>query len=332
MIAVMANDDNKPATLLQAVHHFADYQNCHNFLVQIRWPDGKVCCPHCKSARVRYIQTRRQWECREQHPKRCFSLKTGTVLEDSPLPLEKWLAALWLEVNAKNSISSWEIHRTLGVTQKTAWFMLHRLRAALKSGSFEKMGGNGNPVEADETYIGGLSKNMHVSRRRKTIYGALGGKTPVMGLLERHSSKPSQVRAKVIRRASRENLYPIIHKNVEPGATIYTDALPAYRRLAAQYAHEFVDHAEAYVKGAVHTNGLENFWALLGRYIKGTHVSIDPAHLEAYVDSEAFRFNNRQLNDGGRFHLAAPGMIGKRLTYKALIGVSEGGTQASGAR
>jgi transposase-like protein len=316
-------NETYPKALIEAVRYFSNLDVAQKFFVGIRWPRG-VTCPHCGRSDVHYLAKQRRWKCRGKHPRPQFSAKVGTVFEDSPIGLDKWLVAVWLEVNAKNSISSYELHRALGVTQKSAWFMLHRVRAALKSGTFEKMGGGGNPVEADETYIGGLSKNMHLSRRRKTIHGALGGKTPVMGLLERHSSKPSQVRAKVIERASRKNLYPIIHKNVEPGATIYTDALPAYRQLAAQFAHKFVDHAEAYVKGAVHTNGLENFWALLGRCIKGTHVSVDPAHLDAYVDSEAFRFNQRTLNDGQRLRLALGGATGRRLTYKALTGASEG--------
>jgi transposase-like protein len=318
----MKNEHNHPNTLIQAVQYFADLDVAQNFFVGIRWPGG-VTCPHCGSKDVHYLANQRRWKCKEKHPQRQFSAKVGTVFEDSPLGLDKWLVAVWLEVNAKNSISSCELHRALGITQKSAWFMLHRVRAALKAGTFEKMGRSG-PVEADETYVGGLSKNMHLSRRRKTIYGALGGKTPVMGLLERHSGKPSQVRAQVVKSGSRADLHPIIHKNVQPGATIYTDALPAYRQLKEQFVHDFVDHTEAYVKGAVHTNGLENFWSLFKRCIKGTHVSVDPAHLDAYVDSEAFRFNQRELNDGQRLRLALGGVSGKRLTYKALIGASEG--------
>lgn len=317
--------DSTPKTLQEAIKHFADYANCHAFMVGIRWPGGEVCCPNCGSLRVRYIQTRRQWECREKHPKRRFSLKTGTIMEDSPLPLEKWLVALWLEINCKNSISSWEVHRAMGVTQKTAWFMLHRIRLALKRGSFTKMGVSGAAVEADETYVGGLAKFMHEKRRKEIIKRTgVHDKATVVGLLERHDGKKhSTVRAAVIKDTSHASLYPVIHKHVEKGATIYTDALQSYRKLSPDYAHEFIDHAEAYVRGTVHTNGLENFWCLFKRCIKGTHVSVEPFHLEAYVDSEAFRFNHRELKDGGRFLVAAPGMIGKRLTYKALIGASE---------
>jgi transposase-like protein len=312
-----------PQTLIQAIRYFEDPENALNYLVKLRWPNG-VSCPRCGSAHISFVRTRRIWKCLDCPGHKQFSAKIGTIMEESPLPLDKWLVAIWLEANSKNSISSYELHRAVGITQKSAWFVLHRVRAAVKNGSLEKMGNSG-PVEADETYVGGLSKNMHVSRRRKTIYGALGGKTPVMGLLERHGDKPSQVRAQVVKSGSRADLHPIIHKNVEPGATIYTDALPAYRQLAEQYVHDFVDHTEAYVKGAVHTNGLENFWCLFKRCIRGTHVSVDPVHLDAYVDSEAFRFNNRKLNDGGRFARVVQSISGKRLTYRALTGQEQPG-------
>jgi transposase-like protein len=311
-----------PITLVQAIRHFSDLNVAQDFFVKIRWPDG-VTCPHCGSTEVHYLANQRRWKCKVNHPKRQFSAKVGTIFEDSPLDLDKWLVAVWIEVNAKNSVSSCELHRALGITQKSAWFMLHRVRAALKNGSFEKMGGSGNPIEADETWVGGLAKNMHLARRRKKIHGALGGKTPIMGLLERHTDKPSQVRVKVVEGTSKTELYPVIHKNVERGATIYTDAWRAYRQLPPDFVHAFVDHMEKYVDGAVHTNGLENFWSLFNRCIAGTHVSVDPVHLEAYVDSEAFRFNNRKLNDGQRLRLALRGVTGRRLTYKALIGALE---------
>jgi len=321
------NAESLPKTLIQAIRHFSDYENCDRFLVGIRWPSGEVSCPSSGCAKVRYIQTRRQWECSENHPKRRFSLKTGTIMEDSPLPLEKWLAALWLEVNSKNSVSSYEAHRALGVTQKSAWFMLHRLRTALRAGSLERIGGNG-PIEADETYVGGLARNMHFSRRGKTIKGTgPAGKTIVMGLLGRHSGKRrSQFRTEVVKNNDEQTLHAIIHKNVVPGSEVFTDSLASYRGLDPQFLHDFVDHAEKYVDGIVHTNGMENFWALFKRCIKGTHISIDPAHLHRYLDSEGFRFNNRDTNDCGRFNLAAPGIIGRRLTYKALTGALEGGT------
>lgn len=306
---------------------FADQNTALMFMVSLRWPNG-VCCPRCGSERVRFIQTRRVWECREDHNPDRFSVKTGTVMEESPLPLDKWAVAMWLEANAKNSISSYELHRAIGITQKSAWFMLHRIRFALQQGSMEtKMRG---VVEADETFIGGLAKNMHKKRREKRITGTGGkDKTIVMGLLERHSVKKSErkttkrrsrVVAKVIPDRSRDTLHPIVEEHVEKNAALYTDSLGGYMGLSASYAHEFVDHIETYVRGAVHTNGMENFWALFKRCIKGTHVAVEPFHLEAYIDSEVFRFNQRGYTDGERFVQVAKAVEGKRLTYKSLIG------------
>jgi transposase-like protein len=325
----MNTETNTPKTLMQAIQYFANYSNAHRFMVNIRWPDGQVCCPNCGSVRVRYIQTRRQWECREKHPHKRFSLKTGTIFECSPLPLEKWLAALWYEGNCKNSVSSYEIHRELGVTQKTGWFMLHRIRFALKQRSIEKMGRDGVPVEADETFIGGKAKFMHKAVRERKITGrGQTGKTVVMGLLERHSGKKhSTIRAMVLpKHPTKQDIRDVIHANVEPGAQLMTDDNGAYRGLEAQFKHQFINHVEKYVDGIVHTNCLENFWSLFKRCIKGTHVSIDPQHTAAYLDSEAFRFNFRHTDNAGRFRIMASDAIGKRLTYKALIGASEGYT------
>jgi len=324
----MNKEINNFKTLAQAIEFFADPENAHRLMVQLRWPDGQVCCPNCGSFRVRYIQTRRQWECREQHPTRRFSLKTGTIMEESPLPLKTWLAALWMEVNCKNSISSYEIHRALGITQKSAWFLLHRIRFAIKNNSFEKVGGSGTVIEADETFVGGKAEFMHLKRRKKVVVGRGSGgslnKTAVVGLLDRHSDKHSKVRAVVLEgHVNRKALHAVIHKHVEPGTHLITDAHPGYEKLGSDYIHSFIDHAEKYVDGIVHTNGLENFWSLFKRCIKGTHVSVEPFHLAAYLDSEAFRFNNRKVKDGDRFALALDGISGKRLTYKTLIGQND---------
>jgi transposase-like protein len=317
---------HSPKTLMQAIKHFADLNVAHDCFAKLRWPDGAV-CPRCGSKDVSYSPKYRRFECKHRHERRQFTVKTGSVMEDSPMGLDKWAVAFWLEVNAKNSISSYELHRALGITQKSAWFMLHRIRLALKSNSFEKIGGKGEIVEADETFVGGLAKNMHKSRRDKVMQGRTGSstKTAVMGLLARHTEDaPSYVRATVLPNVQRATLHDVIHKNVEPGSQVFTDAWKAYKQMDPRFFHDFVDHAEAYVKGAVHTNGLENFWSLFKRCIKGTHVSVEPFHLEAYVDSEAFRFNHRKTNDLGRFLLAVEGYHGKRLTYKELIGALEG--------
>ena len=320
------NTENKsPKTLMDAVRYFADLDVAQDFFVKIRWPHG-VCCPHCGSVNVHYLANQRRWKCKEKHDRQQFSAKIGTIFEESPLGLDKWIVAVWLETNAKNSISSYEVARALGITQKSAWFMLHRVRHALHTGSFEtSMNG---VIEADETFVGGLAKNMHKAKRDRVITGTGGSnKTAVMGLLARHDGKrKSQVRATVVPNTNRDTLHEVIQANLEPGSTLYTDAFQAYRSLGPEYFHDFVNHAEAYVKGAVHTNGLENFWSLFKRCIKGTHVSVEPFHLGAYVDSEAFRFNNREFDDGQRFLLAMSKTSGKRLTYKALIGdiASEG--------
>jgi transposase-like protein len=321
----MGMEHKTPTTLMQAIKYFADPKIALDYFVQIRWPKG-VRCPNCGSDKVSFLANQHRWQCHTKHAKRQFSAKVGTVFEDSPLPLDKWLVTMWLEVNAKNSISSCELARALGITQKSAWFMLHRVRFALKRGSFEKMGRNGVPVEADETYIGGRSEFMHVKERARKIRG--GGpndKTVVMGMLERHTEKKhSTVRAMVLaKHPSQSDIYDIIHKHVEPGAHLMTDEAASYKRLYGEYEHHFVDHANRYAEGIVHTNGLENFWALFKRCIKGTHVAIEPFHLEAYVDSEAFRFNHRKFEDSGRFTIALPTVIGKRLTYKTLIGEAE---------
>src|SRR4030081_412329 len=186
-----------PQTLQQAIQFFGDHENCRQFMVSVRWLDGKVRCPYCDSEKVTYLEKAKLYRCYGDHPKQKFSLKIGTVFEDSPIPLEKWLPALWLVVTCKNGISSYELHRALGITQKSAWFMLHRVRLAMKVDSFDK---TGTEYEADESFIGGVAKNMHKDKREKAIKGTGGStKTAVMGILRRKSKKGgSKVRAKVI--------------------------------------------------------------------------------------------------------------------------------------
>jgi transposase-like protein len=263
----------------------------------------------------------RLWKCYEKHPRQKFSLKVGTIFEDSPLPLEKWLPALWLLVNCKDGISTYELGRALDITQKSAWFMLHRLRLALQSEDGGKLGGD---VEVDETYIGGKARNMSKARkaRRGISQGtSMAGKVAVMGLLERHGKDGhSTVRLRVVEGRKRHHFRPVIDAHITPGSTIHTDSLPSYVGLADQYTHSVIDHAEKYVDGNIHTNGCEHFWSLLKRAIKGTYVSIEPFHLFHYLDEQAYRFNNRKDNDQGRFLLALFGILNRRLTYKALTG------------
>ena len=175
-----------PQTLIEALDYFREHENCHDFLVSIRWPNG-VRCPHCGSPVVRYMESVRRWKCYEKHPQPQFSLKTGTIFEESPITLRKWLAAVWMIVNCKNGISSYEIHREIGVTQKTAWFMGHRIRTAIHEGTFERMlGDDGEEVEVDETFIGGKARNMHADVKARRITGrGPNDKTAVLGMLER---------------------------------------------------------------------------------------------------------------------------------------------------
>jgi transposase-like protein len=263
------------------------------------------------------MASRRIWQCRTQHPKRQFSVKVGTIFEDSPLPLDKWLAVIWLVANAKNGISSYEVERAVGVTQKSAWFMLSRIRLAMQTGTFDKMGGT---VEVDETFIGGKARNMHKGKRKVQGAGTMG-KAAVMGLLERHGPDGhSTVRTKVVPNVRRSDLVPEVRSQVEAGSELHTDALKSYNSLSADYIHKVVDHAEKYVDGAVHTNGLENFWSLLKRTLTGTYVSVEPFHLFRYLDEQAFRFNNRETTDRARFLAVAASVVGKRLTYRDLTG------------
>jgi transposase-like protein len=309
---------SEPKTLQQAILFFSDYANCHRAVSEIRWPDGVVKCPTCGSEKVTYMASVRRWKCYAKHPKPQFSLKVGTIFEDSAIGLEKWLPALWLLTNCKNGISSYELARALGVTQKTAWFMLSRLRFALQGEDGGKLGGE---VEVDETYIGGAARNMHQEKRNRTKGRTWYGKVAVMGLLARHGEDgTSQVRTRIVKGVRRKDLVSKMKEHIEPGADVFTDALPTYSSLNHLFRHQFIDHSESYVRENVHTNGLENYWSLLKRTIKGTYVSCEPFHLFRYLDEQAFRFNNRKGTDTMRFVLALRGVLNKRLTYTALTG------------
>src|SRR5579871_2138876 len=318
----------KPLVTLQdAILYFANPENCLNYLAAKRWPDGKVTCPTCGSQSVSFLKNQLRWQCASHHPKRQFSIKIGTIFEDSPLGLDKWLPAMWLLTNAKNGISSWELHRALGVTQKTAWFMLHRIRLGMRSPHYgvNKLGGEGGgPVEVDETFVGGKLINMHKAKKvRYERRGGNHGKAIVMGMLDRELR---QVRATVVPNVKRETLQAEILNEVHHGSTVYTDEYVGYDNLSAnQFVHDVVNKVEGYVRGQVHVNGIENFWALFKRTLKGTYVAVEPFHLQRYADEQAFRFNNRAtkdnpLNDADRFTLALSQIVGKRLTYDELTG------------
>lgn len=315
---------NEPTTLQEAIVHFADPDVALKTMVDLRWPTG-VHCPTCGRTDVTFIPTRRVWTCKTRHPKWQFSAKVGTIFEDSPLGLDKWFAAIWLVANCKNGISSYEVGRDLGITQKSAWFMLHRIRLAMKAGILKIDGKMDGEVEADETYIGGKVQNMSLSKRaslKETARGRGGaGKRAVVGILQRKNGKrSSKVKATHVGNVSGITLRGLVRDNVEPGSRILTDSFSAYRGLQGEYLHEVVDHAVTYVRGTVHTNGVENFWSLLKRTIRGTYVSVEPFHLGRYLDEQSFRFNERDDVDSGRFRSVLKSVVGRRLTYKELTG------------
>jgi len=302
-----------PKTLQEAIVLFSDPDRCHEYAVSLRWPDC-VICPRCGHNEHSYISTRRKWFCKGC--KKQFTVKVATIFEDSPISMDKWMMAVWMVVNCKNGVSSYEIARDLGITQKSAWFMDHRIRRALRDGSFEKLSGE---VEVDETFIGGKARNMHVAKRQRRITSTgTKDKVPVIGILERGG----KVRTNVVPNRKKKALQDEVKKHVQAGSALYTDALMSYDGLAGEYAHQVIDHAVAYVDGRVHTNGLENFWSLLKRSISGTYVSVEPFHLHRYLDEQAYRFNNRTLTDSERFEQAMRSISGKRVTWDDVTGKS----------
>jgi transposase-like protein len=302
-----------PSTLVEAIRYFSDLDVCTEFVAKLRWPVSPV-CPRCGSVEHSYLTTRRLWKCKGC--KKQFSVKLGTIFEDSALGLDKWLPAVWLIANSKNGISSHELGRALGVTQKSAWFMLHRIRLAMQTGSFNKLDGE---IEVDESFIGGKARNMHKDVRERKITGTgVKDKTAVLGIRQRGG----EVRAGVVPNIRRNTLQPAVRKNVEPGAHVYTDIMKAYTGLDGMYEHKTVDHAERYVDGRAHVNGLENFWSLLKRGLHGTYVSVEPFHLFRYLHERLLAYNLRELDDFGRFKAVLRRAAGRRLTYAELTGTA----------
>jgi transposase-like protein len=320
---------SEPKTLQEAIAYFADPDRAFEFAKQLRWPDGNVVCPRCSTAKNSFIKTRRLWFC--YACKKQFTVKVKTIMEDSPIGLDKWMTAFWLLANCRNGISSHELGRTLGVTQTTAWFMLQRIREVMggrKFGAKKKLGG-GTPesiVEADETWIGGKVSNMHKTKKTKYMVDTRGhnfNKTIVQGILDRDLRK---VRATVVPNVTRDTLQNVILNNVKHGSTVYTDSAVGYENgLQRRFIHDFVNHTQEYVKGNVHTQGIENFWSLLKRTLRGTYVAVEPFHLSRYVDEQVFRFNNRKdgdrkITDSERFSALMSQVLGHRLTYSDLTG------------
>jgi transposase-like protein len=306
-----------PKTLQDAIVYFSDPDRCFAYAVKLRWPDGQVTCPRCNTAKHSFIKTRRIWFC--YTCKKQFTLKVGTIMEDSPITLDKWMTAFWMLCNCKNGISSYELGKALGIHQESAWFMLQRIRKVMQDDFFgSKLGGGSGEVEVDESFIGGKARNMHLSERKRRITGTgTKDKTAVMGILERGG----KIRTSVVPSRRKKVLQDEVRKHVTAGSALYSDALMSYAGLATDYAHQVVDHAVQYVDGRVHTNGLENFWSLLKRGISGTYVSVEPFHLFRYLDEQTFRYNTRKdMNDSKRFELAMSQVFGKRLTYAELTG------------
>jgi transposase-like protein len=310
----------QPKTLQQAMRYFSDEQVCIDTVAKMRWPKGPE-CPACGHKDHYYLKTQKRWKCKECYKQ--FTVKLGTIFEDSPLSLDKWLAALWMLVNCKNGISSYEIGKDMGISQKAAWFMLHRLRLALQGGSIAKVGGSGSEIEVDETFIGGKARNMHKERRaRMKHYGRGADKAVVMGILERRG----KVHAKVITAAKKDIVQAEVRSRVHAGSNVYTDDATAYYGLDDEYTHQIINHLEKYVDGRVSTNGIENFWSLLKRGLNGTYIAVEPFHLFRYVDEQVFRYNTRKdgngakLKDADRFNLALSQIAGKRLTFAEVTG------------
>jgi transposase-like protein len=312
--------ENELTTLLDAIRYFSDEQVCIDTVAAMRWPKG-VQCPAClmPDARQHWLKNQRRWQCRDCGKQ--YSVKVNTIFEDSPISLQKWLPAMWLLANCKNGVSSYEIARDIGVTQKSAWFMLQRIRLAMKHKSVLKLGSGGAPVEMDETFIGGKLKNMHKSKKPTAASKQHGpiGKAIVVGMLERKG----RVRTEVVMERTQAVLRSVANKHIAPGAALMTDEWSGYKGI--NFEHAVVNHAVEYVRGLVHTNGIENFWSLLSRSLGGTYVSVEPFHLDRYVDEQAFRFNNRAtpdnpLTDKDRFALVLSQISGKRLTYAELTG------------
>jgi transposase-like protein len=319
---------NEVKTLADAIRYFSDEQTCIDTVAFMRWPNG-VECPACLAAKDRqhWLKNQRRWQCRECG--RQYSVKLNTIFEDSAISLQKWLPAMWLLANCKNGISSYELARDIGVTQKSAWFMLHRLREAMRDERKHKFG-FGGPVESDEAFIGPNPAKMNRTQRRKYSIergqikkeGGMIAKIPVHGIFDRELR---QVRAKVVSVPSRRILQKAIFDNVTPFAKVYTDEARAYDGLERNYIHEVINHSLEYVRGQVHTNGIENFWSLLKRTLRGTYVAVEPFHLDQYLSEQVFRYNNRATKDNpttdaDRFALAVSQISGKRLTYAELTG------------
>jgi len=305
-----------PKTLAEAIVYFQDPDNSLKYLAAKRWPNG-VECPYCGAKDPMFLKTRRIWKCSATQCRKQFSVKVGTVLNESPIGLDKWLPVMWLVANCKNGVSSCEIARDMGVSQKTAWFMLHRIREAMQDKTATKLAGE---VEVDESFIGGKSRNMHRSKRERVITGTGGtDKAIAFGMVERGG----RVRTFAVPTRRKHELHKHVHENIAAGSALFSDSLKSYDGLSDDYKHAVVDHAVEYANGNVHTNTMENFWSLVKRQLHGTYISVEPFHLFRYLDEQAYRYNARKLTDAERFETVSSQVAGRRLTWDRFIGKGE---------
>jgi transposase-like protein len=312
----------KADNLLTFYTAFATEQQCQDFLAQQRWGNG-ITCPKCGVIGIKaYKLASGRLKCAVcRQP---FTVRMGSVFEDSKVPLQKWFLAIYICTSLKKGISSIQLSKYLGVTQKTAWFMLQRIRYVFYTGSFEKLT---DAVEVDEAYIGGKEANKHASKRIKGItgkgaqgFGSKKIKTPVVGIVERQGD----MRAVVTNDTGSKTLMTLIRKHVDIDATVYTDEHMPYRTLPKLgYKHESVNHGvKEFVNGMASTNTAEGFWSHLKRGIDGIYHHVSPKHLQKYCDEYSYRWNTRDMTDGERFEDWFNNVSGKRLTYKALISKS----------